>query len=322
MSYKILSLDGGGIRGLITAIWLDKLENELGAPLNQHFDLVAGTSTGGILAAAVGLGIPARNIVDLYRKHGQTIFPRAASRRWDRITRVFGEGFSAPKYSPAGLESSLTRIFGDRTLGELAKPTIIFSYNVFTREPVVFKSYKDPYRTIPVWQAVRASCSAPTYFPAMVMTVHRVNQPLIDGGVTANNPSACAIAEGIRLNDEKPASERIPLSDFVLASFGTGSSTRRITAKEAKEWGALEWVIPIIDVLFDGSTDAADYVARHIIAVDRYFRFQVELDKAYDDMDKADLVNLDALESIASSFINGTGARTLRTLCSAIRGTP
>lgn len=316
--YRILSLDGGGIRGLMTAIWLEELETMKGKPLNQHFDLIAGTSTGSILAAAIGLGIPAKDIVQLYKKHGETIFPRAPSRRWDRITRVFADGFSAPKYSPDGLEECLKEIFDTATLDQLATPTLIFTYNVFTREPVVFKKHKKEHAKIPVWQAVRASCSAPTYFPAMVMKLGKANQPLVDGGVAANNPSACAVAEGIRLNAEDTPTNRVDLDDFILASFGTGSSTRPISIKESQEWGALEWAIPIIDVLFDGSTDTSDYVAQQIIHTNNYFRFQVSLDAAYDDMDKADPVNLNALTSIADNYIKGPGAKRLIDLAAAL----
>lgn len=317
--YRILSLDGGGIRGLMTAIWLEELEARKGAPLNQHFDLVAGTSTGSILAAAIGLGIPASDIVKLYKQHGETIFPRAASRRWDRITRVFAEGFSAPKYSPDGLEKALKKIFKTATLDQLAKPTLIFTYNVFAREPVVFKNYRTAFAKIPVWQAVRASCSAPTYFPAMIMKLGKANQPLVDGGVAANNPSACAVAEGIKLNAEGNPANKVDLDNFVLASFGTGSSTRPISIEEAKDWGALEWAIPIIDVLFDGSTDTSDYVAQQIIQTNNYFRFQVSLDAAYDDMDKADPVNLNALTSIADNYIKGPpGAKLLTDLAAAL----
>ena len=129
------------------------------------------------------------------------------------------------------------------------------------------------------------------------------NQPLVDGGVVANNPSACALAEAIKLNGLRPPDKQCQISTFVLASFGTGATTRPISYKDAKEWGALEWAIPIIDVLFDGSTDASDYVAQQIISPEKYFRFQAILDSAYDDMDRADEVNIAALESTAGRYL-------------------
>ncbi len=302
-SYRILSLDGGGIRGLITAVWLAELEKQLKKPIRQFFDLIAGTSTGSILASALSLGIPAQKIVELYLEKGSTIFPGTASRLWSRVTRVFADGVSAPKYDPAGLEQCLQEVFGKKTLGSLKVPTLIFSYNVFAREPVAFKSYRENFQNLPIWEVVRASCSAPTYFPSMQLKVGQSTQPYIDGGVAANNPSACAVAEGLAINSKEKKADRVALDNFVLASFGTGSSTRPISAKESQEWGALEWAVPIIDVLFDGSTDTSDYVARQIVADDRYFRFQMPLDKAYDDMDRADDVNLNALVGAAESYL-------------------
>lgn len=312
--YRILSLDGGGIRGIATAVWLNKLEEELGSALRNHFDLIAGTSTGSILATAIGLGIPASEIIDLYREKGQLIFPSASTRLWSRITRTFAEGLSAPKYPADGLESALKDVFGKKTMGMLKVPTLVFTYNVFSREPLVFKSYKADHATLPVWQVTRASCSAPTYFPAMVMKVGQAEQPLVDGGVAANNPSACVVAEGIKLNAAAAAKQRVALEDFVLASFGTGSTTRSISAKEAMEWGALEWAIPIIDVLFDGSTDTSDYVAQQIISDGKYFRFQMPLEKAYDDMDKADPVNLNALVAAAENYLTSAGNTQIKAL--------
>jgi patatin-like phospholipase/acyl hydrolase len=317
--YRILSLDGGGIRGLITAIWLDKLETELGKPLNQHFDLISGTSTGSILATAIGLGIPAKKIIKLYKQHGAAIFPRAIPRRLNRITRVFAEGFSAPKYSPNGLETCLQDVFEGATLGDLAKPSLIFSYNVFKCDPLVFKSHKEEYKDIPAWQAVRASCSAPTYFPAMVMQLGQSELPLIDGGVAANNPSACAVAEGIRINAEKPDQERVDLRDFILASFGTGSSRQKVSIQDAKEWGAMEWALPIIDLLFEGSTDTSDYVARQILHEDNYYRFQTSLDESQSAMDNPSPDNLNALSSFAESYITSEGAIPLQKLISKIK---
>ena len=94
-----------------------------------------------------------------------------------------------------------------------------------------------------------------------------------------------------------------------MASFGTGQPIRKITAKEACEWGLAEWALPIIDVLFDGASDAVDYAATQMLKPQHYFRFQCDLKEAYDDMDNADATNLRALRNIATAFINSKPAR-------------
>ena len=315
-SYRILSLDGGGIRGLVSAIWLDHLERELGSPLRHHFDLIAGTSTGALLACAIGAGFPAERIVDLYRNDGQRIFPGAVARRWDRLTRTFSEGFSAPKYSADALEQVLRREFGEKTFGELTPaPILVTAYNTLTREAIVFKNTKPEHQRLLVRDLCRASAAAPTYFPAHVMTLARADAPLVDGGVFANNPTACAIAEGVRIQDEKPGPSRLGLDRFVVVSVGTGESTRPIDVDDARSWGALQWAIPIIDVLFDGAADAVHYIASQLVADGRYFRFQTRLDAAYDDMDDASATNLNGLASTAEAYL---GLRETRDRMSAL----
>jgi len=304
--FRILSLDGGGIRGLMTAVWLQALEKKLGGPLHEHVDLVAGTSTGSILACAIAKGLRPRDIVDLYENHGREVFPGRARRLWSRTTRLVSEGASAPKYDDEGLERVLRREFGSDLFKDLQiKPTLVTAYNVFSRQAVVFKNTKPEHEQLAVWEVVKASASAPTYFPAHVTRIEGVLSPLIDGGVVANNPVACAIAEGLRVQGEGGCG----LEDFVVASFGTGQSTRPISIEDSQEWGALEWAIPVIDVLFDGASDANDYVARQLIPPGRYFRFQTELSDAYDDMDNADKTNLAALKAVAQRYLRKAEVR-------------
>lgn len=311
--YRILSLDGGGIRGLMSAIWLEALEREIGRPLRECFDLVAGTSTGSILAAAVAIGLPAGTVVDLYLKRGREVFPAAGSRRWSRVLRTFNQGVSAPKYDDSGLARVLKDVLGTMPLEKLDKPhLLITTYNVLTREALVFKTVrrggKIRYGALPVWEVVKASCAAPTYFPAHVTKLDQADAPLIDGGVVANNPTACAIAEGVRINQEPGEGvDPCELKDFVVASFGTGQMTRPISLDESREWGAVEWAIPVIDVLFDGAADAADYIAQYLVPEKQYFRFQTALHEAYDDMDNADSTNLNALVNVAQSYLAGEG---------------
>jgi len=310
--YRILALDGGGIRGLITAVWLDRLEQKLGTPLNNHFDLFAGTSTGSILACGVAMGLSASSIIDLYLDNAKTIFPGRASRLWSRTQRLLSQGPSAPKYDGKGLQQVLQKVFRKKNrnilFGELSKkPVLVFSYDTLNRQSIVFKNTKQEHTRIPVFQICKASSSAPTYFPAHVMRMGKANVPLIDGGVVANNPTACAIAEAIRINNRRRIINQCEVTDFVVASFGTGEATRSISISEAQEWGALEWAIPIIDVLFDGPTDAVDYIAGQIIEEGKYYRLQCKLEKAFNDMDNSERTNLNALIAVAQNYLTTQG---------------
>ena len=304
--YRILSLDGGGIRGLLTAVWLTRLEELLGGPLKDHFDMVAGTSTGSILACGVSQGIPAQDMVGMYELRGREIFPSKPARLWSRLTRLGADGPSAPKYDGQGLQRVLRSVFGDTTFGELAiKPTLVTSYDVLSRQATVFKNTKQEHAELPVWEVAKCSSSAPTYFPAHGLRLGPAITPFIDGGVIANNPTVCAIAEARRDKVEN-------LDQLVVVSMGTGQQTRPIDLDDAQEWGALEWAIPIIDVLFDGAADATEYIAKHLLHEHRYFRLQCPLHEAYDDMDNADASNLNNLKSVARNHLSQGGDEQLR----------
>jgi len=312
-TYRILSLDGGGIRGLITAIWLNRLEEEvsrkLGGPLWKQFDLVAGTSTGAILACAVANEIDTQRIVDLYTNEGRKVFP---------FPRLLVRLFWGPKYSGKGLENALEAVFEHTRFGDLkVKPTLVTAYDTFTGRPVIFKSDRSRHEAILVRDICRASSAAPTYFPPHSLKIRGAKVPLIDGGVVANNPTACAIAEAVRRNrpDGREGASGDILKRLVVASFGTGDVLRRITKDEAKKWGAFRWARPIIDVLFGGSSAAVDYIAGQLLEEENFFRFQIPLDSQYQSMDNAAARNIDVLTHLASHYIDsGDGRRKLEKL--------
>ena len=298
---RILSLDGGGIRGLVSCVWLGGVEDALaraGKPgLLKNFDLLAGSSTGALVACGLALGMSPGQLADLYRDQRHAIFPGMAGRLWSRAGRLVEHGLSAPRYDAKGLEKVLKKVFGTTTLGQAQKPLLVTSYDTISRTPVVFKSFKPEHADLPMWEVCRASSAAPTYFPAHPMTVEGRKRALIDGGVVANNPTACAIAEALRKDARVNHSQ-----DLVVLSIGTGERSRPIDLKSAQEWGALEWAIPIIDVLFDGNTDAVDYIAQQLVG-DGYFRLQAELLTGLDDLDDVSATNIAGLEAMAKDYL-------------------
>ncbi len=298
---RILSLDGGGIRGLVSCRWLSAVDDALrgfGKPgLTGSFDLIAGTSTGAFVACGLAMGFAPDKLADLYRQQANVIFPGIAGRLWSRVGRVFSEGPSAPRYDGKGLEKVLKQVFGNATLGQAKLPLLITSYDTISRTPVMFKSFKPEHKDLLMWEVCRASSAAPTYFPAHPLKVEGRHCALIDGGVVANNPTACAIAEALRKDARVDSTQ-----DLVVLSVGTGERTRSIALKSAREWGALEWAIPIIDVLFDGNTDSVDYIARQLVG-DGYFRLQTELLIGLDDLDDVSATNIAALEILAKDYL-------------------
>lgn len=306
---RIVSLDGGGIRGLVTCRWLAGVDAALAAAgkgdIPTRFDLLAGTSTGGLIACGLALGRSPAELAQLYRVRRHEIFPGMGRRLWSRTARLLTQGPSAPRYDGRGLEAVLADTFGDARLGDLRLPTLVTAYDTISRKPIVFKSFKPEHAALRVRDVCRATAAAPTYFPAHPLRVEGVERALVDGGIVANNPTACAIAEALRKDDRVHCPH-----DLLVLSVGSGERTRPIDLRSAREWGALEWAVPIIDVLFDGNAEAVDYVARHIVG-DGYFRMQAPLTVGLDDLDDVSDTNLAGLESLADAYLRQPGTQAM-----------
>jgi len=318
--FRVLSIDGGGIRGLIPALLLQELERLAGRPVCELFDLIAGTSTGGILALALARpgtdGRPAysaADMVELYEKQGSEIFSRSI---WHRA-RALGNAFEE-KYPTGPVEQVLGRYFGETRLSEALTNVLITSYEIEERRPFFFKSHnakKDTADDFPMRAAARSTSAAPTYFEPAKVTVSTPHgyQALVDGGVYANNPAMCAYVEALT----KWEPERI-----VLLSLGTGEAVEPIAYKSAKDWGLVNWAQPILNVVFDGVSDTVDYQLRSLAGQDRgkladYWRLQLRLAPGHDAMDDTSEENLRGLRAAAEQLVAGSPA-ALAQICAAV----
>ena len=313
---KVLSIDGGGIRGIIPATILAEIEGRTGARIADLFDLIAGTSTGGILA--LGLVKPAANgrphyaasdLAELYEKEGKRIFERSA---WHRIIAL--DSLLDEKYPLDGLESVLDAYFDDARLRDAVTEVLVPSYELETREPWFFARHKaraDVQNDFPMQFVARATSAAPTFFEPLELTTSKPPGGLVDGGVYANNPAMCGYVEAKKLQPEA--------DEVLVVSLGTGQHTRPIHSAEAKDWGLALWAKPILNVVFDGVSDTVDHQMK-ILCRDsdegdpRYYRFQTELDRGSDDMDNATATNISALKDKAHELIEAEST-SLETLC-------
>jgi predicted acylesterase/phospholipase RssA len=273
---KALAIDGGGIRGLIPALVLAEIERRTGRPMASMVDLIAGTSTGGIIACALAKPdpMPAAQIAALYETDGPKIFDRSALKI---ITSV--NGYLDERYDSAGLVEVLRRHLGDARLSDATTPVLLTVYDLEARHALLLRD-----DDISMVDAAHATSAAPTYFEP----VRHGGRTLVDGGVFAINPAVFAYTES--------------KAPELLLSLGTGSHTRPLPYDDVKDWGRLEWAEPIIDVVFDGSADAVDAQLQEL-AGDRYVRLQTRLDEASDDLDDASADNLAALRREAERLI-------------------
>jgi uncharacterized protein len=306
---RVLAIDGGGIRGIIPALVLADVERRTGRHTAELFDLVAGTSTGAILASALtlpegGARTPrwrAEQLVDIYEREGPRIFSRSL---WWRIRSL--DGLIAPKYRATGLESALEHYLDGGTLADALTDLLITAYDTEGRNPVFFRPQTDGQRAMRV--VAHASSAAPTYFPPVELSRPGDGHlSLTDGGVFAANPTMVAVAQVLH---DRPGAE------LVMVSLGTGRLTRSLPFGRVRHWGLLQWARPLIDAVFDAVSVATDDEAREIVG-QRYWRLQTVLTTANDDLDDASRRNLEALRHQGEELVRDR-ARDIDAACAAL----
>ena len=282
---KILSIDGGGIRGIVPGTILNILEKKLQkksnnphARLSDFFDFMAGTSTGGILTCLYltpdkkdsdRARFSAQEAVDLYIKNGGSIFDIPT---WKKLESM--GGLTDERYDVMILEKLLHSYFGSLKLSELIKPCLISSYDIKSRRAHFFTQADallrgDSYDYY-VKDVCRATSAAPTYFEtALIKSLSKVSYPLIDGGVIVNNPAMCAYSE-VRNAKGESKDDKVTAADMFILSLGTGSEQKSFEYSKAKNWGMVSWLTPLLDIMMSGSSEVTDFYLKKIFdAVNR-----------------------------------------------------
>ena len=318
---RVLSIDGGGVRGLIPSLVLTEIQRRLrargkGRPFHELFDLMAGTSAGGVIA--LGLSLPARQkdgafsrtsaaldisqITSLFTERGGEIFPRGRLGNLRSLVQAFGE-----KYNADSLELVLEGVFGEATVKDALTNLLVTSYDIEKRNPHMFK--KRPQRNGKIdldffmKDAARATSAAPTYFePAYIDSVPAGNSSfcLIDGGIFANNPALAAYIEARKIF---PHARR-----YLIVSLGTGWALRGFTYEKIRDWGYLEWVsprngVPLFSLASEGQSVAAVHQLSRIPDVEFYRVNGPLLVGANESIDDASADNIARLTATAMELI-------------------
>jgi patatin-like phospholipase/acyl hydrolase len=295
--FRILSLDGGGIRGVLTAVLLQRLEEKVPGFISK-IDMVAGTSTGGILALGLAYGLTPAQCQTIYTTQGREIF---ADSFWDNLVD-FGN-LRGSQYPNKNLQSVLAQYFGDKKLSDLQKRVLVSSFHLDNEayDPRAFRTWKAKFfHNFPeegsdvnerIVDAALRTSAAPTYFP--------IYQGYIDGGVVANNPSVCALAQALDSVKvvEDGAERPIRMDEIALISVGTGKNQQYISEKNA-DWGLAQWARHLVSILIDGTAGVAEYQSRQLLG-DHYCRLDPTLREA---------INLDSVAKITRLIEIGSDA--------------
>lgn len=288
-SFYILSIDGGGFRGVFAAHVLKRMEDEFRLDWRKKFGLFAGTSTGAIIAAGLACGLSAEHILNMYKKYGPSIFKKRLLNR---------HGIFGSRYKNKGLKSVLEETFKGTTLGDISIPLILPATNISNGRFHVFKSkyhpdfVRDP--RIMIKDAILASCSAPTYFDPHIVDKY----VLADGGLWANNPALVAAIEAkYRLKQD--------LDKLKVLSIGTGVTNQFYSQslrrwKNLFGWGFLTrwWHRKFINMLFNLQTEVADNMLKLLLDPEQI----LGINFSSDSMALDDTRDIDTLISAADAF--------------------
>ncbi|WP_416212275.1 patatin-like phospholipase family protein [Nostoc sp. DedSLP03] len=346
--YKILAIDGGGIRGIIPALILAEIEKRTKKPIFSLFDLIAGTSTGGILA--LGLTKPqlsldpsipqsepqaqytAEQLVKLYVEYGAEIFYEPF---FEHMLGPIEDMFTQPKYASDGREEIIDKYFGNAPLENNLKEVFVISYDIEQRIPIFFTNKIEKqqieskrFRKVSVGftlkDAAMATSATPTYFPPYrVATSHNPSgfYNLVDGGLVANNPASLAITEAKITRQAQKAV--LHTNDILLVSLGTGSLTSVYKYNDVKNWGQLQWVKPLLNIVLDGGSEVVAAELEHLFESNdkeirgSYYRFQTFLTGELEDIDNVKSENIRQLQTIAHRLITEK-SQQIDELCSIL----
>ncbi|MBR8839602.1 MAG: patatin-like phospholipase family protein [Stigonema ocellatum SAG 48.90 = DSM 106950] len=344
--YKILAIDGGGIRGIIPAIVLAEIEKRTQKQIFSLFDLIAGTSSGGILA--LGLTKPrldlvvsdtppvaqysAEELLQIYVEYGAEIFYEPF---WEKVLGQLEDIFVQPKYSSEGREEVIRQYFGDAPLENNLKEVFVTSYDIEQRIPIFFtnklekqqtesKKFRKLCQGFSLTEAALATTATPTYFaPYRVASSDNTNgfYTLVDGGVVANNPANLAILEAQISRQEQK--EVLNIEDILVVSLGTGSLTSVYPYDEVKKWGLLQWAKPLLNIVFDGSSEVVAGELERLFESSKkepkssYYRFQTFLTTEQEEIDNPKLENIRQLQALATKLI-AEKSQEIDELCSIL----
>jgi uncharacterized protein len=263
--FQILALDGGGIKGVFIAALLAAVEEDLSIDITSNFDLIAGTSTGGIIAVGLGLGLSPRRILEFYLAEGPRIFSNWLGIR--SALRLLMSKFPARRLRQA-LQAD--DVFGERLFGESIKRLVIPSYDLGSNDVYLFRTpHHEHLRRdwkVPAWKVVMSTTAAPTYLPAFRGLS---GTRLIDGGVWANNPTMVAVAEAVSVLGAN-------LENVSVFSIGTTDECKQ-NASTLNNGGLVDWAVDAVGIIMRSQSIGIYNQTRHLLGDENVLRLDPQV---------------------------------------------
>lgn len=297
--FKIISVDGGGIKGLYSSTIIEHLEQRFG-PISDYFDMICGTSTGGLIALCLALKIPATEISKIYAEQGKIIFPKRT-----RIGGIIRQTFWKGKYSDKPLKAVLQSVFQEKKVADLENLICVPSYSLTDARPWVFKrdhGKLDRDNKTSLVDVALATSAAPTYFPLCELPIYNDKQ-FIDGGVWANNPALVGVIEALTYFVGKD--KEFTSVEILSVSSLNNTGGKPVGLKRYRSF--INWRNDLFDTSLIGQSHFTDYFMTKLCEMNhikiRYIRIPTELISA----EQQSLVKLDCANKKAIQFIRGKG---------------
>lgn len=301
--FQVLALSGGGYRGLFTAVILEELEKRAGRPLAECFDLIAGTSIGGIIACGLASGVPASSIRRKFEARGSAIFEGRLLLPFGKSIRFPRVGLVGARYSRQGLEAAVDGTLGafsNTPLTDVSKPLVVTAVSATTGQPVLFDSRAaHGARDVTLRQVALATSAAPTYFPEFNIG----GDSLVDGGIVANAPDSVALMTAMAGFGRRPEEIRV-------LSVGTAGAASGEVFKDGRSAGVFKWMVGrnLFGLTVGAQQELSVSLVRSLLG-DRYLRMDFTPDAARSKaiaLDKADATATATLMTLASQAIAET----------------
>lgn len=314
--FRILSIDGGGLRGIIPVLILKEIERRSGKRITDLFDMIAGTSTGGLIACGLTVSDDGKNpkytledIEKIYTERGKDIFPKK------NFIKSFISSVSSlknPKFSADGLQKVLLDLLAQKRISDCMKPLFVTSYDLFNNEALLFKyrhAIKYPENNALLVDVCRATSAAPTYLPAYDFLYQDKKRVCVDGGIYMNNPAMGALVEVIKYHKEPPYNrEELKLNDVSILTLGTGHYSSEIARKKVEGWGLLDWATNITDVMMQAVNQTTTYQTEEMTATGNFLRINPAISNPdFSDMADSSKEAQDYFRDLVNSQVFGNG---------------
>lgn len=323
MKATILSMDGGGIKSIISTKILAYLESLLkndseNQSITDYFDFIAGTDTGGLVSLMLCVRdenkrpkFTANEVFEFILHKGSDIYDKSM---WKKLSSLGGA--SDEVYSSNSLDKILNNVFQEKKLNDVVVPVMVTAYDLRNKCAKIFNTTdasKGP-RNFALKDICRATMAIPSFFePARIISESQTPYSLASGVLIANNPSLVALTESSKMdfksltdNENKPSYPSV--NDIVVISIGTGNNKIPYYHDDSKDWGYLQWMKPVMDIAMSGNSEMVDYQLKQIFktnnAEENYFRLQPEFIDLEMKLDNTNSKNINMMLEMADKFIS------------------